>query len=83
MVCEYFGVVPRTLHRWKNDPTLGFPPPARINKRDYHDPRLIEDFALSRRVIADHETAKKAESEPEAQLKVKPKKHKNKPTRGR
>jgi hypothetical protein len=82
-VCEYFGgVTPRSLHRWKTDPTLGFPQPTVINKRDYYDPQEIEDFALKRRAIADYIEAKKAaESKPaveaqvvEAQPKIKPKK---------
>ena len=82
-VCTFFGgVVPRSLHRWKNDPTLGFPQPTVINKRDYYDPQEIEDFALKRRAVADYIEAKKAaESKPaveaqvvEAQPKIKPKK---------
>jgi hypothetical protein len=76
VVCEYFGgVVPRSLHRWKNDPTLGFPQPTVINKRDYYDPQEIEDFALRLRAIADHEAKKAAESkpavEPQPKTKVK------------
>jgi hypothetical protein len=77
-VCTYFGgVVPRSLHRWKNDPRLAFPRPTVINKRDYYDPQEIEDFALKRRAVADYVEAKKAaDSKPavEAQPKIKPKK---------
>jgi hypothetical protein len=77
VVCEYFGgIVPRSLHRWKNDPALGFPQPTVINKRDYYAPEEIEAFALKRRAVADYIEAKMAaESKPavEAQPKTKAK----------
>jgi hypothetical protein len=51
-VCEYFAdITPRTLHRWKNDPTMGFPQPTTVNHRDYYDADAIEAFALKRRVM--------------------------------
>ena len=75
VVCAYFGdIVPRSLNRWKNDPTLGFPQPITINHRDFYNPDEIEAFALKRRAIAEHEAKKKAaESKPavEAQPKTK------------
>jgi hypothetical protein len=75
-VCEFFAdIVPRSLHRWKNDPTLNFPQPIRINGRDYYVPDEIEAFALKRRAIAGHEAKMAAESKPavEAQPKTKAK----------
>lgn len=50
-VCEYFGVVPRTLHRWVTDPELGFPKPLIVKKRQYWHPRDLEDFELVRRSV--------------------------------
>src|SRR5437660_6904714 len=47
-VCEYFGVVPRTLHRWVADPLLDFPRPIVVKKRHYWRPRDLENFALLR-----------------------------------
>jgi hypothetical protein len=76
MVCEYFaGITPRSLHRWKNDPAMGFPQPTTINRRDYYDPREIEDFALKRRAIADHEAAKKAAESKQAKPEPKKRSH--------
>jgi hypothetical protein len=73
VVCEYFAdITPRSLHRWKNDPAMGFPQPVRINHRDYYIPDEIEAFALKRRAIAEHEAKKAAESKP-AVVAVQPK----------
>jgi hypothetical protein len=84
VVCEYFGnVVPRSLNRWKNDPTLGFPQPITLNKRHYYIPDEIEAFALRLRAVADHEAAKKAASKPAVEAQPKPKKTKKKPARPR
>jgi predicted DNA-binding transcriptional regulator AlpA len=47
-VCEYFGVVPRTLHRWVADRELGFPRPVIVKKRQYWRPRDLENFELLR-----------------------------------
>jgi hypothetical protein len=39
-----FGVSTRTIERWRRDPTLGFPQPIAINKRNYDDLDAIEAF---------------------------------------
>jgi hypothetical protein len=36
-VCERYDVVPLTLRRWDEDPTLGFPPPLIIRGRKFRD----------------------------------------------
>lgn len=33
-----------TIHRWSNDPKLGFPPIVKINKRNYRSARALEAF---------------------------------------
>jgi hypothetical protein len=39
---ERYSVHPTTLWRWDRDPTLGFPPPIRINNRKYRDVEALD-----------------------------------------
>ena len=50
-----FNVSSMTLARWTADPTLGFPPPLKINGRNFRSRRLLEKFKedLLRKAIAD------------------------------
>jgi predicted DNA-binding transcriptional regulator AlpA len=41
-VARRYGITLRTLYRWEKNPTLGFPPAARINGRKY---RRVDDLA--------------------------------------
>jgi hypothetical protein len=49
-VWKEFGVTSMTLHRWTNDPDLGFPPAIKIRRRNFRSRRLLEAF--KRRLIA-------------------------------
>ena len=42
-VCREFGVCSMTLWRWDRDPTLNFPPPVKIRKRNYRSRRRLEE----------------------------------------
>lgn len=54
-VWREFNVSSMTLARWTADPTLGFPPPLKINGRNFRSRRLLEKFKedLLRKAIAD------------------------------
>ena len=54
-VAELFGTTVMTVHRWRNDPALGFPQPSLINGKPYTDIQELNDWMRSR--IADR-TAK-------------------------
>lgn len=41
-VCKRYGVVPRTLRRWDDNPSLEFPPPTFINGRKYRDEAKLD-----------------------------------------
>lgn len=56
-VCEHFGIVPRTLHRWVADRELAFPKPLIVKRRQYWRPREIEDFELTRKDNSKHAAA--------------------------
>ena len=43
-VAERYGVCRRTLFRWDRNPTLGFPPPVRINNRKYRSVAELDAF---------------------------------------
>jgi hypothetical protein len=47
-VAERYGVVPRTIERWSENPTLGFPQPVIVNKRPYWDEFELEALDISR-----------------------------------
>jgi len=41
---------PRTISRWQNDPSVGFPPPdMTINDRNYWSDETLDAFDASRR----------------------------------
>jgi hypothetical protein len=54
-VWREFNVSSMTLARWTADPTLGFPPPLKINGRNFRSRRLLEKFKedLLHKAIAD------------------------------
>jgi len=41
---ELGGVSLMTLYRWSNDPNIDFPPPIKMNGRNYRSRRKIERF---------------------------------------
>ena len=43
-VAAEFGVTLMTLWRWTNDPNFGFPPPVKINNRNYRRRAQLEHF---------------------------------------
>jgi hypothetical protein len=43
-VTREFGVCAMTLSRWSKDPKLGFPPPIKINSRNYRSRRALDAF---------------------------------------
>ena len=49
-VAQRYDVVVRTLERWDLQPSLGFPPPVRINRRRYRELAALE--AWERRTVA-------------------------------
>lgn len=55
IVVTEFNVTPMTLSRWTNDPRLGFPPPMKINRRNFRSRHALEAFKaeLLRRAIAE------------------------------
>lgn len=56
LVARRYGVNPRTLRRWDEDPTLGFPPVIIINSRRYRELSALEDW--ERRTAARARSAK-------------------------
>jgi predicted DNA-binding transcriptional regulator AlpA len=63
-VCKEFGVTPKTLWEWTNDPALNFPPPAKIRNRNYRSRRALEAFKeqMLRNAIA-HRGEQRAETQ--------------------
>ena len=53
-VRERYGVCLRTLARWDENPTLGFPAPVYINGRKYRDSDALDAFDRAR--AADRKT---------------------------
>ena len=43
-VWREFGITPMTGWRWTNDRNLNFPPPLKINSRNFRSRRQLEDF---------------------------------------
>jgi hypothetical protein len=43
-VWREFGVTPMTGWRWSHDPALGFPPPVKINQRNFRSRKALEEF---------------------------------------
>jgi predicted DNA-binding transcriptional regulator AlpA len=43
-----FSITRRTLARWLDDPTLGFPQPTRINNRLYFSRSAVEEWKAAR-----------------------------------
>ena len=48
-VAQRYDVVVRTLERWDLQPSLGFPPPVRINRRRYRELAALEAWERQRR----------------------------------
>jgi hypothetical protein len=44
IVRREFGVTAMTIHRWTNDPELGFPPIIKVRKRNFRSRRALEEF---------------------------------------
>lgn len=44
-----YQVTDMTLHRWENDPTMGFPVPLRINRRRLWNPAELDAWDRARR----------------------------------
>jgi hypothetical protein len=61
-VLREFGVCSMTLSRWSKDPKLGFPPPIKINSRNYRSRLALDAFkaALLRKAIIERAPEKKA-----------------------
>jgi DNA-binding transcriptional MerR regulator len=49
LVAERYGVNPRTIVRWENDPNLRFPQPLTINNRQYYHEAELTMFDRTRR----------------------------------
>ena len=47
-LAEELGITRRTLARWLDDPTLGFPKPTRINNRLYFSRFGVEKWKAAR-----------------------------------
>jgi len=64
-VREEFDVTAMTLHRWDNDPLLGFPSPITIRGRKYRSRKQLQEFkerqiklaVANRKLIASPKTA--------------------------
>ena len=54
-----FGITSMTLWRWTNDPLLGFPPPIKIQNRNYRSRRQLE--VLKRHLLTEAIKARKAD----------------------
>jgi hypothetical protein len=52
-VARRYGVTLRTIHRWDNDPALGFPKPININGRLYRDSDELDAFDRQRAAARD------------------------------
>ena len=50
VVQEELGIGRMALHRWTNDPGLGFPPIIKIRTRNYRSRKALEEF--KRRMIS-------------------------------
>jgi len=46
-VCKRYSVTAMTLWRWDHNPTLGFPPPVRINRRKYRSNKRLRQWDRS------------------------------------
>jgi hypothetical protein len=44
LVWKEFHVTSMTLYRWTHDKALGFPPPIKINKRNFRSRQQLEAF---------------------------------------
>jgi hypothetical protein len=47
-VAARYGVVPKTIERWSENPALGFPRPVVVNKRPYWAEFELEVWDISR-----------------------------------
>jgi hypothetical protein len=47
-VAARYGVDPRTLYRWDEQPAPGFPKPIRINRRKYRRIEQLESWERQR-----------------------------------
>ncbi|MEW9838339.1 helix-turn-helix transcriptional regulator [Mesorhizobium marinum] len=45
---DHFGVTNVTIHRWRKDPSLQFPPPIKIKRRVFWRQEDIERWCESR-----------------------------------
>ena len=43
-VWREFGVTAMTIWRWTHNRALGFPPPMKINRRNFRSRRALEEF---------------------------------------
>jgi hypothetical protein len=55
LVVQEFHITLMTLSRWTKDPRLGFPPPMKINRRNFRSRRALEEFkaGLLKKALAD------------------------------
>jgi hypothetical protein len=53
---RYLRISKMSLHRWKRDPRLNFPPAAVINNIEYNDLNKIDDWMESNTVVRLKET---------------------------
>jgi hypothetical protein len=60
-VAKEFNVTLMTLWRWTHDPRLGFPPPVKIQNRNYRSRRGLEKFKLN--LVSEAIRAREADSE--------------------
>jgi hypothetical protein len=44
VVWREFGVTPMTGWRWTHNPSLGFPPAVKINRRNFRSRQQLEEF---------------------------------------
>jgi hypothetical protein len=56
---ELGGVSAMTLHRWTNNPALGFPPKLKIGDRNFRSRKQLEQFKQQLMLQAMHERARR------------------------
>jgi hypothetical protein len=50
VLARYLNVSDMTRWRWQRDSDLGFPQPSVINKIEYTDLNLVDDWLIARRI---------------------------------
>lgn len=61
---RYDNVSPMTIHRWRNDPELDFPPPIKIRNRNYWWLSQIVEWERRQAAASARSRRNKSESKP-------------------